>query len=195
MSLRTRQAWRPKPSKRAPGPGVGLEPSERPVELVAIGDPSRIVVGGRFEDGLDADLDHPPLAAPDEIDAGPDHEAVEPVVERRGVTQPRQAAPGPDERLLDGILGQLRVAEDEPGGGVQARAGGADEIGEGVPVALPRSVHESDLVHDRPSGVGATNAIALASLRRSRTLGGSNFPSPRTTRPGELSFAAWFETP
>ena len=91
------------------------------------------------------------------------------MVERRGVTQPRQAAPGPDERLLDGILGQLRVAKDEAGGGVQARAGCADEFGEGVPVALPRSIHESDLVHDRLSAVGATTAVALASLRRRQT--------------------------
>ena len=68
----------------------------------------------------------------------------------------------------DGILGQLRVAEDEAGGGVQARAGRADEIGEGVPVALPRSVHESDLIHDRLSAVGATTAVTLVSLRRPR---------------------------
>ena len=112
------------------------------------------------------------LRRADEVDAGIHHEAVQPVVERRGVTQPRQAAPGPDERLLDGILGQLRVAEDEAGGGVQARAGRADELGEGVPVASPRSLHESDLVHDRPSAVGATTAIALVSLRRPRTRGG-----------------------
>ena len=92
-----------------------------------------------------------PPAATDEVDAGPHHQAVEPVVERRRVTQPRQAAPGPDERLLDGILGQLRVAEDEAGRGVQARAGRASELREGVPVASLRSLHESDLVHDRLS--------------------------------------------
>ena len=136
------------------GPGFGLETRERAVELIAVGNPSGVVVGRGLDNGLDIDLDYPSIAAPDEIDAGPDHEAVQPVVERRGVTQPRQAAPSPDERLLDGILGQLRVAEDEASGGVQARAGRANEIGEGVPVALPRSVHESDLVHDRPSVVG-----------------------------------------
>ena len=42
-------------------------------------------------------------------------QAVEPVVERRRVTQPRQAAPRPDERLLDGVLGEIRVAQDRCG--------------------------------------------------------------------------------
>ena len=100
------------------GAGFGLETRERAVELVAIGTPSGVVVGSEVEDGLDIDLDHPPLAAPDEIDAGVDDQAMQPVVERRRVTQPRQAAPRPDEGLLDGVLGQIRVAEDEAGGGV-----------------------------------------------------------------------------
>ena len=95
------------------------------------------------------DLDHASPALADEIDAGVGHEAVQPVVERRGVAQPRQAAPGPDQRLLDGVLGEIRVAEDEAGRGVQARAGRAGELGEGVPVASPRSFHESVLVHAR----------------------------------------------
>jgi hypothetical protein len=69
------------------------------------------------------------------------------MVESRRIAQPRQAAPRPDERLLDGILGELRVPEDEAGRGVQAPAGRADELGEGLPVASSRSVHESVLVH------------------------------------------------
>ena len=75
------------------GPGFGLETRQRAVELVAIGNPSGVIVGGELGDGPNIDLDHPPLPAPDEIDAGIDHEAVQPVVERRRVTQPRQAAP------------------------------------------------------------------------------------------------------
>ena len=116
--------------------------------------------------GVELDLDDASAALADEIDAGVDHQAVEPVVERRGVTQPRQAAPGPDQRLLDGVLGQIRVAQDEAGRGVQARAGRADEFSEGMPVASPRSIHESELVHVRLSAVGATTVVALDSLRR-----------------------------
>ena len=131
------------------GPGFGLEARERPVQLVAVGDPSGVVVSERLQDRLDVDLDHPPLSTPDEIDAGPDNEAVEPVVKRRGFTQPRQAAPGPDERLLDGILGEVRVSEDEAGGGIQTRTGRAGKVGEGLPVAPPRSLHKPVLVHAR----------------------------------------------
>ena len=67
------------------GPGLRLKACERPVELVAIGDVARVVVDVGFEDRLDVDLDHAPPAAPDLVDAGPHHEAVEPVVERLGV--------------------------------------------------------------------------------------------------------------
>ena len=106
------------------------------------------------------------------------HEAVQPVVERRRVAQPRQAAPGPDQGLLDGVLGQFRVAEDEAGRGIQARAGRAGELGEGVPVASPCSFHESVLVHDRLSAFGATTVAVLDSLRRWRWPGMvPDFPS------------------
>jgi hypothetical protein len=86
---------------------------------------------------------------------------MEPVVEAPRIAQPRQAAPGPDERLLGGILGELRVAEDEVGRGVQARAGRADELGEGLPVPAPRSLQESLLVHGPFWAGGATAAAAL----------------------------------
>jgi hypothetical protein len=95
------------------------------------------------------------------------------MVERRRVTQPRQAAPGSDQRLLDGVLGEIRVAEDEAGRGVQTRAGCAGELSEGVPVALPGSFHESDLVHVHLGLVGATTAVVLDSLRRRRAPEGS----------------------
>ena len=90
------------------------------------------------------------------------------MVERLRVTQPRQAAPRPDQGLLDGVLGQFRVAKDEAGRGIQARAGRADELGEGVPVASPCSLHEFRSVHGRLSASGTTTVAVLASLRRWR---------------------------
>jgi hypothetical protein len=35
------------------------------------------------------------------------------MIEGGRVVQPRQAAPRPDQRLLDGVLGEIRVAGDE----------------------------------------------------------------------------------
>ena len=95
------------------------------------------------------DLDDASSTFAHEVDAGVGHEAVQPVVEGRRVAQPRQAAPRPDQGLLDGVLGKIRVAKDEAGRGIQAAAGHADELGEGMPVASPRSVYESVLVHTR----------------------------------------------
>ena len=100
-------------------------------------------------DGVELDLDHPPASTTREIETGVDGQAVEPGIEPVGVTQPRQVAPGSDEGLLDRVAGQLRVAEDETGGAVQPRDGPAGKLGEGVMIALPRSLDESSLVHDR----------------------------------------------
>jgi hypothetical protein len=111
------------------------------------------------------DLDHTPSTLAPEIDAGMGHQTVQPMVEGLRIVQPRQSAPCPDERLLDGILGEVRVAEDEAGRGIEAGAGRADEIGEGLPVAFPCSNHEPVLVHSR-LGYQRDTLAALESLRR-----------------------------
>ena len=99
--------------------------------------------------GVELDLDRPPAPAARLVEAGVDGQAMEPGVEPIGVTQPRQVAPGSDEGLLDRVAGELRVPEDEAGGPVQPRDGPAGELGEGVMIALPRSLDESSLVHGR----------------------------------------------
>ena len=78
-----------------------------------------------------------------------DEQAVEPGVETVGAAQPRKVAPSTDERLLDGILGLVGVAKDEPGGGVQSEDRGACQRGEGVMIAPSRSLHEF-LLHHAP---------------------------------------------
>ena len=99
------------------------------------------------------------------VETGVDGQAMEPGVEPVGITQPRQVVPGSDERLLDRVAGQLRVAEDEAGGPVQPRDGPAGELGEGVMIALPRSLDESSLVHGR-LGCGAPMVVVLDSVWR-----------------------------
>ena len=51
-------------------------------------------------------------------------------------------APGTDERVLDGVRRAIRIPEHEPGGRVEAGDRGACQLGEGVMIALPRSLHE-----------------------------------------------------
>ena len=119
------------------------------VDEVAIGERAGHVVHGRRVDGLELDLDRPPSTAAGQVETRVDGQAMEPGIEPVGVTQPRQVAPGSDERLLDRVAGQLRIPEDEAGGLVQPRDGPAGELGEGVMIASPRSLDESSLVHGR----------------------------------------------
>ena len=86
------------------------------------------------------------------IDAGADEQPVEPGVEAFRVPQRGQITPGSDERVLHGVLGLFGVPEDEPGGGIQSGDRGACQLGEGVMIARPRSLHEVSL-HRRPSAV------------------------------------------
>ena len=145
-----------------------FEPGERAIEQVAIGDRAGVIEHLGEVQWRELDLHDAPSSFARQIDAGVRHQAVQPVVEGRGITQPRQAAPGPDQRVLDGVLGEIRVTEDETSRGIQTRTGHANELGEGMPVASPCAVHEPELVHTRPSIVGATMVAVLDNLRRWR---------------------------
>src|SRR4051812_6646131 len=99
----------------------------------------------------------PPLLVP----TGVQEEPVEPGVEAVDVAQCRQIPPAPDERLLDGVLGQVGIAEDEARGGIQSTDRGACEHGEGVMIASSRPLHEIP-PHAGPPGLDATWVVALA---------------------------------
>ena len=160
------------------GAGLRLQSSEDPVQLIAVGDQGGAVERGEVVDRGDLDLDDAPSTLAAEIDAGVGDQAVEPVIEGPWIAQPRQAAPRPDERLLDGILGEIRIAKDETSRGIQARAGRADELGEGLPVAFPCSNHEPLLVHDR-LGCRRDSAAAFEAYGAGTGPEGSHFPDAR----------------
>jgi uncharacterized protein (DUF1684 family) len=128
-------------------PRLGFETRQEPVEQVALGHLDGRILRDRIVDRGELDLDHAAPAPADELETRVRDQAVEPVVEGRGIAQSRQAAPRTDQGLLDGVLGEIRVAKDEAGRGVQSRTGSARELGEGMPVAVASSRHESVLVH------------------------------------------------
>ena len=131
------------------GPHLRVQPEEAAFELVSVGD-RRLEALGRRD--LDRGELHVHAMAPEPsrlIDAGADDQPVEPCVEAIGIPERGQVTPGPDERVLHGVLGLFRVPEDEPGGAVQPGDRGACQRGEGVMIALPRSLHEVSL-HDAP---------------------------------------------
>ena len=160
-----------------------IEPLQRPVELVAVGDRQRDIADERRIDRVELDLDDTPPPVTEEIKAGMNEEAVEPGVEPVRVAQPGKALPGPDETLLDRVARELRVPKDQPGRRVQPRDRPADEHGEGVMIALRRPVHELSLVHGGPPGSGTairsrSHGMAPKSARR-----GSRRPTPVGIRP------------
>src|SRR3954447_12804898 len=130
-------------------PSLRLEAAEATLELVTGGHDGRRVVKIRAIDRRQVDIQAGAPKAARFVGAGPIEEPVEPGVEARRVPEGWQVSPGPDERLLDGVLGLIGVAEDEPGGSVQPEDRGSCKRGEGVMIASPRSFHEL-LLHVAP---------------------------------------------
>ena len=178
------------------GACLRLEAAETALELVTVGHERQRVVEDRHVDGDELDIE---AMAPEParlIDAGADQQTVEPRVEAIGLAQRGQVAPGPDERLMDGVLGLVWVTKDEPCGGVEPEDGGAGQHGEGVMIAPSRPFHEFQLHH--ALGGGAADVAALTeygeatSRVRSVCLGDApaghlkamigSRPSPRPTR-------------
>jgi hypothetical protein len=161
------------------GPRLRLESSQGTLEEVAIDHPCGRVGEGRFEEWRELDLDHPSTPLAGDVDACVGDEAVQPVVEGTRVAQAADAPPRPDQGLLDGVLGQIRVAKDEARSRVQARTGRASELSEGELVAMPRSFDESVPVHESwPSVFGAATVVVLDSLRRRRQVKRFNLWGP-----------------
>ena len=130
---------------------VGGQPAEAALELVAVGDPAegvRLVPADRVGVGVVGEQpdDRPaaPLAA-GLRDAGPNDDPVGPGVEAVRVAQPRQLVPDRDQRLLQGILGEVVVAQDPVGGREQAAGRQAHQRLEGLLVATRRPRYEVTL--------------------------------------------------
>ena len=90
---------------------------------------------------------------------------VEPGVEAIGAAQCGQVTPGPDERLLDGVLGLVGIAQDEPGGSVQPEERGACQRGEGVMIA-PSALAPRVPAASRPSAAAAPTWPRSMSMAR-----------------------------
>ena len=95
-----------------------------------------------------------------DVEAGVDGQTVEPGIEPVGVAQDPEVPPGPEESILDRVSREFRVPEDQPGCRVQPRDGQVDERGEGLMIAIPRSLDETSLVHGR-LGCGTATVVVL----------------------------------
>jgi len=129
------------------GPHVRREPEEAALDLVAIGNRGLDARGCRDVDAFELDIEAVSPQPARLIDAGTDEQAVKPGNESVGIPECGQITPGSDERVLDGVLGLLGIPEDEPGGGIEAGDRGACQLGKGVMIAPPSSLHEVSLHH------------------------------------------------
>ena len=128
-------------------PRFGREAAEAALELVAVVGHGLAVVDRRGVDRGEFDVE---AMAPEParlIDAGADEQSVEPGVEAIRIAQRREVTPGAHERFLDGVLGLIRIAEDESSGRIQPEHRGAGKRGEGVMIASSRPLHEFSLHH------------------------------------------------
>jgi hypothetical protein len=141
------------------GTRLRLEAAKAASELIAVNGDREAAIDGWRVDVAELDIDTMTPKPARLIDAGADEQSVEPGVEAIGAAQRRQVTPGPDERLLDGVLGLVGVTQDEPGGRIQPEDRGACQHGEGVMIAPSCSLHEILLHH--ALGGGAADVVAL----------------------------------
>ena len=137
-----------------------------PRPRLALGERSGVV---RHAEGIDRSefhLDRAPPTASTEIETGVDDQSMQPGVEAIRITKPGQIAPGTDQALLNRILGQVRFAEDQPGGCVQPPKSAVDELGEGVMIAPPRPLDELSLIDVRLACGSAMMAVLNKVWRR-----------------------------
>ena len=140
-------------------PRLRLEAAEAAFELVAVVGDGHAVVERRRIDGSQLDIDAMPPEPARLIDTGADKQPMEPGIKSVGAAQCGQVTPGSDERLLDGVLGLVGVAQNESGGGIQPEERGACQRGEGVMIAPSRSLHEFLLHHALGGGTADVTAL------------------------------------
>ena len=135
-------------------PTIGIERSQDVVDEIAPRDADGLVRDRGVVDRRKLDFDRTSSSTSGEIETRVDGESVEPRVEPVGLAKSREVTPGSDQAILDRVACELGVPEDEAGGPVQPHDGSAGKLGEGVMIAIPRSLDEPSLVHGR-LGCGA----------------------------------------
>jgi hypothetical protein len=132
---------------------TGLQLAEAAVELVVIVDQMDVVTRRRLEpDHPDLDrLTHP---KPSLVRTGVDDESMQPCLPALGIAQSREALPGTDDGVLDGIFGLVGVTEDEPREAVEAVARSGREDLESLVVTVARRFDEIALQRSLPSVLG-----------------------------------------
>ena len=119
-----------------PQPPLGNLTVRRPPSISPA--PSATLVCRREADLRFANRPAPPHAG----EARANEQFSKPRLEPIGIAQPRERAPGLQERVLDRILRGVLVAQDHPRGRGQPPDRLCRELGKGVVIAFPRPEHK-----------------------------------------------------
>jgi hypothetical protein len=125
------------------GPMLDAQAAESTFQLVTVLDGKDVVAFRGEVHGEHPDGGRPPSAAAGLGVAGADQDLVEPRLEPGGVSERAELAPRLDEGRLDGILGQVGVAEDPARDGLASVTAPSSQLVEGVAVATLGLLDES----------------------------------------------------
>jgi len=123
-------------------PLLWVKSAEATLELIPVGDAQkRVVKPGKI--GREQEQVGGGLAIPDRGgDAGTDDKAVHPRVEPGRIAEAPQVTPGDHQRILEGILGPIDIADDPLRDRIQPVDARTDEVREGLLVAALRLLDE-----------------------------------------------------
>ena len=134
-------------------PLFGRQPPEAAVEQVPIGNGQQVIRSGRPFDREDAEVGCSAALTRRLGQADMDQQALEPRIEPVRIAEPTQVTPGDHQRVLQGVLGPIDVAEDPLGDRKEAVASNADQVDEGLPIPAPRCLDEIPIHRIRLSGI------------------------------------------
>ena len=141
-------------------PLVGRQPPEPAFELVPVGDRQELVGRRRSVDRQHPKVGHATPFPARLADADVDQELLEPRVEPVRIAERPQVTPGDHQRVLEGILGPIDVAEDPLCDREQPVGARTDQVDVRLPVAALGRLDEI-AIHGRPSWRPIGGAVRL----------------------------------
>ena len=126
------------------------EPSERPIHDVSVDNARELIGRDLAVKGQNLEIRVAASVSTSVLDAHVRQHALDPEVKPVRIAEVRQVSPGDHQRVLQGILGPVDIAEDPARDRVQAIEAGAGQVDEGDLIATLRRDHELS-IHRRIS--------------------------------------------
>jgi hypothetical protein len=123
-------------------PLFGRQPAEPTLEQVPVGDGKELIRAGRSVHWQNTKIRGPATLARRLRDADVDEKALEPRIESVRIAEATHVTPGDHQRVLQGILGPIGVAEDPLGGRKETVLASADQVDIRVPIPVPCRLDE-----------------------------------------------------